>query len=83
MVFLNKYLKEIGIDENYWLFANKKIDERTLPDEEGFVPAEFFNLDTSLALYIYSHLCYFKEHISHIATPFFCDKNGNELESDK
>lgn len=27
MVFKNKYLKEIGIDENYWLFANKKIDK--------------------------------------------------------
>ena len=83
MVFFNKYLKEIGIDENYWLFADKKIDKRTLPDEEGFVPAEFFNLDTSLALYIYSHLCYFKEHISHIATPSLCYKNGNELDSDK
>lgn len=61
---LNKYLKEIGINEKYWLFDkdNQETDLRYVPDEEGFVDAEHFNLDTSLSLYIYSQLCYFREY---------------------
>ena len=59
----NKYLKELGIDEHYWLFDKSNQDDpRYVPDEEGFVNAEHFSLDTSLSLYIYSQLCYFKEH---------------------
>lgn len=60
----NKYLKKIGIDENYWLFNSKdnEGDLRYFPDEEGFVDAEHFSLDLSLSLYIYSQLCYFREH---------------------
>lgn len=59
----NKYLKELGIDEKYWLFdKNNQDDLRYVPDEEGFVDAEHFSLDTSLSLYIYSQLCYFREN---------------------
>ena len=59
----NKYLREIGIDENFWLFKYAKSgDDRYKPDEDGFVNAEFWNLDSTFAMYIYSHLCYFKEH---------------------
>lgn len=59
----NKYLREIGIDENFWLFKDAKSgDDRYKPDEDGFVDAEFWNLDSTFAMYIYSHLCYFKEH---------------------
>lgn len=59
----NKYLREIGIDENFWLFKDAKSgDDRYKPDEDGFVSAEFWNLDSTFAMYIYSHLCYFKEH---------------------
>ena len=59
----NKYLKELGIDEHYWLFdKSNQDDNRYVPDEEGFVDAEHFSLDTSLSLYIYSQLCYFKEY---------------------
>lgn len=63
MIKLNKYLQELGIDENYWLF-NKENNEdpRYEEDEEGFKDAEFFSLDISLSLYIYSHLCYFRDH---------------------
>ena len=57
----NKYLKELGIDEHYWLFdKDNQDDPRYVPDEEGFVDAEHFSLDTSLSLYIYSQLCYFR-----------------------
>lgn len=81
MIFLNKYLKEIGIDENYWLFTDRKVDKRALPDEEGFVLSEFFSLDVSLAIYIYSHLCYFKEHCLHgVPSCFLYDKNGNHID---
>ena len=59
----NKYLREIGIDENFWLFKDAKSgDDRYKPAEDGFVNAEFWNLDSTFAMYIYSHLCYFKEH---------------------
>ena len=62
----NKYLKELGIDEHYWLFDKSNQDDpRYVPDEEGFVDAEHFSLDTSLSLYIYSQLCYFKEHCNY------------------
>ena len=54
MVQLNKYLREIGIDENYWLFKKNQNDSRYEPDEEGFIPAEYFNLNTTLAMIIYS-----------------------------
>ena len=38
MLTPNKYLKEIGIDENFWLFKDAKSgDERFMPDEDGFV----------------------------------------------
>ena len=34
----NKYLREIGIDENFWLFKDAKSgDERFFPDEDGFI----------------------------------------------
>ena len=63
MLQLNKYLKEIGIDENYWLFKDKQLDDnRYKPDKDGFIPAEFWNLDSTLAMYIYSHLCYFRDN---------------------
>ena len=59
----NKYLREIGIDENFWLFKDAKSgDDRYKPDEDGFVNAEFWNLDSTLAMYIYSHLCYFRDN---------------------
>ena len=63
MLQLNKYLKELGIDENYWLFRDKQLnDNRYKPDEDGFIPDEFWNLDSTLAMYIYSHLCYFRDN---------------------
>ena len=66
----NKYLKELGIDENYWLFdKDNQDDPRYVPDEEGFVDAEHFSLDTSLSLYIYSQLCYFREYCADCGTP--------------
>ena len=66
----NKYLKELGIDEHYWLFDNSNSDDpRYIPDEEGFVDAEHFSLDTSLSLYIYSQLCYFRDYPMTCGTP--------------
>lgn len=67
MLKLNRYLREIGIDEDFWLFsdARKKADSRFEEDEEGFISAEFWNLDSTLAMYIYSHLCYFRDYCNH------------------
>ena len=38
MIKLNRYLREWGIDENYWLFSNQE-DGRYHEDEEAFKPA--------------------------------------------
>lgn len=66
----NKYLRELGIDEKYWLFnKNNQDDPRYVPDEDGFVDAEHFNLDTTLSLYIYSQLCYFRDYPMTCGTP--------------
>ena len=66
----NKYLREIGIDESYWLFnKDNQDDSRYVPDEEGFVDAEHFGLDTTLSLYIYSQLCYFRDYPMTCGTP--------------
>lgn len=63
MLVLNKYLRELGIDENYWLFADRNNgDKRYEPDEDDFINAEFFNLDMTFSMYIYSHLCYFRDN---------------------
>lgn len=61
MLQLNKYLRELGIDENYWLFKDAE-DDRYKPDEDGFVNAETFNLDATLSMIIYSYLCYFRDN---------------------
>lgn len=61
MLQLNKYLRELGIDENYWLFKDEE-NGRYKPDEDGFVNAETFNLDATLSMIIYSYLCYFRDN---------------------
>lgn len=79
---INKYLKELGltqmdmpgyygtIDEiNIETASKAGADIRNQEDEEGFCAYEFFNLDRTLSLFIYSKLCYFREYIAGIATP--------------
>ena len=79
---INKYLKELGLD---WydmpgiydeklndidsLCDKAAADPRNEEDEEGFCSYEFFSLDHTLSLFIYSKLCYFREHIADIYTP--------------
>lgn len=78
----NKYLKELGLEwydlpGNYKekLETNEQLcdrpgaDCRNQEDKEGFCEREFFNLDYTLSLYIYSKLCYFREYIADIAIP--------------
>ena len=64
MIKYNKYLKEIGVKEDSYPFKDNwnKNDKAYKEDKEGFRPAEFYSLDYSLSLYIYSHLCYFRDH---------------------
>lgn len=79
---LNKYLKELGLEwydlpgvYDETLQKDEKMcdvdaaDPRNKEDEEGFCGREFFSLDYTLSLFIYSRLCYFREHIGPIATP--------------
>ena len=62
MVKYNKYLKELGLKEDDYPFNIVEGDSRYVEDEDGFKGNEFFSLDYSLSLYIYSQLCYFKEN---------------------
>lgn len=61
---INKYLRNIGIDENtYWVIKDKVAgDFRYEEDEDGFIEAETWNLNITLAMMNYSYLCYFREH---------------------
>ena len=62
MLKYNKYLKELGIKETDYPFAIVEGDSRYVEDEDGFRNCEFFSLDYSLSLYIYSQLCYFRDN---------------------
>lgn len=75
----NKYLRELGINENTWPFdeirqnmrnkeVGKRYDARYIPTD-GFIDAEAFNLDSTLAMIIYSYLCYFRDTGSKFGHP--------------
>lgn len=66
-VKINKYLRNIGINENtYWIMSEDHDgDSRYKEDEDGFINAETWNLNTTLAMINYSYLCYFREHCMH------------------
>ena len=80
---INKYLKELGLKwsdlpGNYSEKLNKRgidapaADIRNKEDKEGFCDYEFFSLDYSLNLIIYSKLCYFREHYAVYGVPSCC-----------
>ena len=79
---INKYLKELGLEQEdmpgYYdekLLENEGTEDkagadiRNKEDEEGFCEYEFFNLDYSMSLYIYSKLCWFREHVAPLKIP--------------
>lgn len=96
---LNKYLKKLGLTQmdmpNYYNknLANKKgyedkpgADLRNRENKEGFSIYEFFNLDRTLDLIVYSKLCYYREHIADLVTPGHltpCGFGGNLTEEQK
>lgn len=68
----NKYLENIGITEDkYWAYNDeaKDFDPRYQPDEDGFIEADAWNLNTTLAMINYSYLCYFRDHCLHCYPP--------------
>lgn len=91
---LNKYLRELGLDEKTWPFdeirhnqrkkdAGKKYDDRYI-EHDGFINAETFNLDFTLACIIYSYLCYFRDNCTQISIPvYFLFQNGKEITTEK
>lgn len=59
----NHYYKELGLKETDFPFEKSEdICDRNVENEEGFSEIEFFSLDYSLALYIYSRLRYFQDN---------------------
>ena len=92
---INKYLKELGFewydmpgvfspklekDENLDHVA--AADCRNKEDKEGFCDYEFFSLDNTLSLFIYSKLCYFREYIAPLCTPGCLTPNKYNWEND-
>lgn len=79
---------EIKENTDIFLSGSKNYDGRyvhqaPLKDgtiEENFVNAECFSLDSTLAMIIYSYLCYFRDHGADQVTPgCFCyNSNGKE-----
>lgn len=68
----NKYLEKLGITEDkYWVYSGeeKDFDPRYQPDEDGFIEADCWNLNTTLAMINYSYLCYFRDHCLHCYPP--------------
>lgn len=62
----NHYLDELGFCEEEWMYDNQNSpDHRYRQNDEGFIPAMFYDLDVSLGMIIYSHLRYFKDNCLH------------------
>lgn len=87
---INKYLEELGLtkydmpgyykkvfEKNEELKDKPCADSRNKENKEGFCEYEFFNLDHTMNLYIYSKISYYKEHIASLSTPgCFCSLDG-------
>ena len=58
-------------------------DPRNQEDEEGFCTYEFFSLDYTLSLYIYSKLCYFRDHCAGLGTPGCLCALGSNVKDDE
>lgn len=70
MIKHNRHLEKIGIKKNDFPFDRHALDDpRYQEDEDGFSEAEFFNLDYTLKLVIYSYLKEFEENYSHFGHP--------------
>lgn len=88
---INKYLKELGYkQEDMPGYYDEKFedaaaaDPRNKEDAEGFCGYEFFSLDHTLSLFIYSKLCYFREHIADLVTPgCLCSYSSNSLSEEE
>lgn len=88
---INKYLEELGLIQmdmpGYYNPEEINEENKGLPgadcrnqeDEQGFCSYEFFNLDYTLNLFVYSKLCYYREHIAELVTPGrFCANFSSE-----
>ena len=67
MLNLNKYVRELGYNEESFPF--KKENKDYYVNKDGFINAEFYDLSHTFALTIYSHLCYFKEYTQKFGYP--------------
>lgn len=63
MIKLNRYLRDLGIDEQHYPFPEykDKYDSRYIPDDTGMSEAETWDMRFVLAMIIYSYLMKFKE----------------------
>lgn len=87
MLKLNKYIRELGWNENTWPFneiaenekareEGREYDDRYI-EKDGFIDAESFELDIVLCLTIYSYLCYFRDNCMH-GYPSYFEKYGDK-----
>lgn len=58
----NHYLEELGIKFEDWPYEKEGEYGAYREDHEGFIPAQFYDLDTTIGMFMFSHLRYFQEH---------------------
>lgn len=81
MLKYNHYLKELGIKPTDYPFGNIDYpdDPRYKENEEGFSESETWSLDFTFACYIYSHLCFFKEHCLMAHPAYMTEKQWSDI----
>lgn len=63
MIKLNRYLRELGVDEkNFYFSKGENNDERYIPDEDTGIPqSHTYDMRGALAMIIYTYLRTFKD----------------------
>lgn len=61
MIKLNRYLRDLGIDEKNFYFSRD--DKRYIPDEDTGIPdSHLWDMSGALAMIIYTYLMRYKEY---------------------
>ena len=61
MLVYNKYLQELGVDENTYPLGDSCNHETELDKKTGVIPCQTWNLNLTLAMELYTYLKAFKD----------------------
>lgn len=84
MIKLNRYLRDLGIDEKNFYFRKCEGDDRYKPDEDTGIPqTHTWEMSGVLAMIIYTYLMQYKETVNGCCHPAFLTKEKWEEILDK